>query len=47
MKRENLKLLALGGPNTFGGDAARSLRQLYPEFTGTIYVPTEKEAANF
>ncbi|MBV8629957.1 MAG: hypothetical protein JOZ83_03475 [Silvibacterium sp.] len=47
MKRENLKLVALGGPNTFGGDAARSLRELYPEFTSTIYFPTEKEAANF
>jgi prephenate dehydratase len=47
MKREHLKLVALGGPNTFGGDAAKSLCKLYPEFTSTIYCPTEKEAANF
>ena len=47
MDRANLKLVALGGPNTFGGDAARSLREQYPEFVSTIYFPTEKEAADF
>jgi prephenate dehydratase len=43
----NLKLVALGGPNTFGGDAARGLRECYPEFSSIIYFPTEKEAADF
>lgn len=45
--RSNLKLVALGGPNTFGGDAAQHLRERYPEFTSIIYFPTEKEAADF
>jgi prephenate dehydratase len=45
--RSNLKLVALGGPNTFGGDAAQRLRECYPEFTSIIYFPTEKEAADF
>jgi prephenate dehydratase len=45
--RSNLKLAALGGPNTFGGDAAQRMRESYPEFGSIVYFPTEKEAADF
>jgi chorismate mutase / prephenate dehydratase len=45
--RPNLKLAALGGPNTFGGDAAQRMRECYPEFSSIVYFPTEKEAADF
>lgn len=45
--RSNLKLVALGGPNTFGGDAARNLKEYYPEFSSIMYFPTEQEAAAF
>ena len=45
--RANLKLAALGGPNTFGGDAAQRFMQLYPEFGSLVFFPTEKEAAAF
>jgi chorismate mutase / prephenate dehydratase len=43
----NSTLGSLGGPNTFGGDAARRLRELYPEFTSTIYFPTAEEGMSF
>jgi prephenate dehydratase len=45
--RSNLTLAALGGPNTFGGDAAQRMRECYPEFSSIMYFPTEKEAADF
>ena len=34
--RPNMKLGALGGPNTFGGDAAHRLCELYPEFSELV-----------
>lgn len=40
--RTGLKLGALGGPNTFGGQAAQRMRQLYPEFTELVYFPTSE-----
>lgn len=45
--RTNLKLAALGGPNTFGGDAAARLRELYPEFGEVIYFRTAEEGFDF
>lgn len=45
--RPNMKLAALGGPNTFGGDAARRLRELYPEFSEIVYFRTAEEAFAF
>jgi prephenate dehydratase len=47
MEPSNLKLVALGGPNTFGGDAAQRMRECYPEFDSIIYFATEKEGADF
>src|ERR1700722_15517742 len=45
--RSNLKLAALGGANTFGGDAASRLRELYPVFGSIVYFPTAEEAFEF
>lgn len=45
--RSGLKLIALGGPNTFGGDAAQRLLEYYAEFGSIMYFATEKEAADF
>ncbi|HUT50577.1 MAG TPA: prephenate dehydratase domain-containing protein [Alphaproteobacteria bacterium] len=42
-----MKLGALGGPNTFGGDAARQIRELYPEFSEAVFFPTVDEAFTF
>jgi prephenate dehydratase len=38
------KLGALGGPNTFGGQAAAHLRELYPEFSEIVYFRTAEES---
>lgn len=43
----NLKLGALGGPNTFGGEAARLCLERYPEFSEIVYVTTSEEGAEF
>ena len=43
----NLKLAALGGPNTFGGDAANRLIKLFPEFTSIVFFPTAEEGMAF
>ncbi|MFN4281579.1 MAG: prephenate dehydratase domain-containing protein [Alphaproteobacteria bacterium] len=43
----NMTMAALGGPNTFGGDAAKRICELYPEFTKIIYYPTAEEALSF
>lgn len=45
--RSNLKLGALGGPNTFGGDAAQLMKRLYPEFSETLYFHTGEEGLSF
>jgi prephenate dehydratase len=45
--KPNLTLGALGGPNTFGGDAARELMALYPEFTDITYFHTAEEGFTF
>lgn len=45
--RSNLVMAALGGPNTFGGDAAKRICELYPRFTDIIYYPTAEEALAF
>ena len=45
--RPNMKLGALGGPNTFGGDAATQMIQLYPEFSGVVYFHTAEEGLAF
>ena len=45
--RTGMKLGALGGPNTFGGDAALQIRELYPEFTEAVFFPTVDEAFTF
>lgn len=45
--RTNMKLSALGGPNTFGGDAAARLRELYPEFGDVVYFRTAEEGFDF
>lgn len=45
--KPNLTLGALGGPNTFGGDAARALMALYPEFTNVTYFHTAEEGFTF
>src|SRR5438445_4544334 len=39
-----LKLGALGGPNTFGGQAAQRMRELYPEFAEILYFRTAEES---
>lgn len=45
--RSGMKLGALGGPNTFGGDAARRVMELYPEFVECLYFPTAEEGFAF
>jgi prephenate dehydratase len=45
--RTNMILGALGGPNTFGGDAAHRLRELYPEFGDIVYFRTSDEGLAF
>jgi prephenate dehydratase len=42
--RGDLKLGALGGPATFGAQAAVRLKELYPEFTEISYFPTSEAA---
>ena len=42
-----LRLGALGGPNTFGGQAAQRLRELYPEFSEIVYFPTAEESMDW
>ncbi len=42
-----LKLGALGGPATFGGQAAQRLRELYPEFTEIAYFRTAEECMDW
>lgn len=44
MTETNLKLGALGGPSTFGAQAAHILQELYPEFKEIIYYPTAEES---
>lgn len=45
---KKMVMAALGGPNTFGGDAARELCRLYPEFgEDIIYYRTAEEALAF
>jgi prephenate dehydratase len=39
-----LRLSALGGPHTFGGQAARLMRDLYPEFGDLSYYETSELA---
>jgi prephenate dehydratase len=43
----NLKLGSLGGPNTFGGEAAHRMLELYPMFSEIVYFPTSEEAQRF
>ena len=43
MNDTNLRLGALGGPSTFGGQAASLLQQQRPEFTEIIYLPSVEE----
>lgn len=45
--RTNMKLGALGGPNTFGGDAAQRFLALYPEFSEVVYFRTSEEGFDF
>ena len=42
-----LRLSALGGPNTFGGQAAQRLCELYPEFVEIAYFPTAEESMDW
>ncbi len=42
-----LKLGALGGPSTFGAQAAQRLRELYPEFTEIVYFPTAEQSMDW
>jgi prephenate dehydratase len=42
-----LKLGALGGPNTFGGQAAQRMRELYPEFVEIVYFRTAEESMDW
>lgn len=44
---KGLRLGALGGPNTFGGDASRELMLLYPEFASIRYFRTAEEGFTF
>ncbi len=43
-RRSGLRLSALGGPHTFGGQAAARIRELYPEFAEVVYYPTSETA---
>ncbi|CDO34093.1 prephenate dehydratase domain-containing protein [Novosphingobium sp. KN65.2] len=45
--KPNLTLGALGGPNTFGGDASRELMSLYPEFANIAYFRTAEDGFTF
>ncbi len=45
--RPNLRLGALGGPNTFGGDAANQMRRSYPQFSDLVYFRTAEEGFSF
>lgn len=45
--RAELTLGALGGPNTFGGDAANYMRRIYPEFSELKYFRTAEEGFSF
>lgn len=45
--QKNLKLGSLGGPNTFGGEAAHRMLELYPMFDAIVYFPTSEEAQKF
>ncbi len=42
-----LRLGALGGPSTFGAQAAQRLRELYPEFAEIVYFPTAEESMDW
>ncbi|HEY7066330.1 MAG TPA: prephenate dehydratase domain-containing protein [Chloroflexota bacterium] len=42
-----LKLGALGGPSTFGAQAAQRLKELYPEFAEIVYYPTAEESMDW
>lgn len=44
---EKLKLGALGGPNTFGGEAAQRFLERYPIFGEIVYMATAKELLEF
>lgn len=44
---QGLRLGALGGPNTFGGDASRQLMGLYPEFASIGYFHTAEDGFTF
>src|SRR5262245_29523672 len=35
-----LKLAALGGPHTFNAQAAKAMRERYPQFDDLVYYPT-------
>jgi prephenate dehydratase len=47
MELRNLKLGSLGGPNTFGGEAAQRMLKLYPMFDEIVYFPTSEDAQRF
>jgi prephenate dehydratase len=47
MEQRKLKLGSLGGPNTFGGEAAQRTLELYPMFTEIVYFPTSEDAQRF
>lgn len=42
-----LRLGALGGPHTFGGQAAQRVLALYPEFVEIVYFPTAEESMDW
>lgn len=44
MTRPRLRLAVLGGPATFGGQAARRMQALYPEFSELVYFPADGAA---
>src|SRR5262249_55205074 len=44
--KAGLKLGALGGPQTFNGQAAQLLRETYPEFREIVYFPTSAEVVD-
>jgi prephenate dehydratase len=45
--RSNMKMGALGGPNTFGAEAAHLYVQSHPEFTEIVYFKTSEEGFEF
>lgn len=45
--RSGMKMGALGGPNTFGAEAAHRYLELHPEFTEIVYFRTSEEGFEF